>query len=94
MVVNIVTPTWGSLERKGMGSLSLAMVRAEMLGFARFFVLKHQHPYRADSLFFARLHEGAYADPFGLSSVGLSAFVAGFKEEDPGTNHGGLTPTD
>jgi hypothetical protein len=43
-------------------------------------MLKHQHPYRADSLFFVRLHAEAYADPFGLSSGGLSAFVDGFKE--------------
>jgi hypothetical protein len=78
-----------------MGSLSLAMVRAEVLGFAWFFfMLKHQHPCRADSLLFARLYAGAYEDPFGLSSGGLTTFTDGFKEEDPGMNHGGLTPTD
>jgi hypothetical protein len=55
---------------------------------------KHQPACRADSLLFARLYAGAYADPFGLSSGGLTAFADGLEKEDPGTNHGGLTPTD
>jgi len=57
-------------------------------------MVKHQHPCRAASLLFARLYAGAYADPSGLSSGGLTAFADGLKEEDPRTNYGGLTPTD
>jgi hypothetical protein len=57
-------------------------------------MLRHQHPYRADSFFFARLYAGAYADPVGLSSDWLTAFAEGLKEDDPRMHHGDLTPTD
>jgi hypothetical protein len=57
-------------------------------------MLKHQHPCRADSLLFARLNAGAYADLVGLSSGRLTAFADGLEEEDPRANHGDLTPSD
>lgn len=69
MVVKIVTPTWASLERKGMGSLSLALVNVGVPGFRGFFVmLGHRHPCRSGSRLAERLDAGAYADLFGLSS--------------------------
>jgi len=94
MAVKIVTPTSGSLERKGMGGLSLAMVRFGVLNFARFFLmLRHQHRCRSGSLLAERLDAGAYADLVCLSSGRLTAFADGLIEDDPRTNHADLTPT-
>jgi hypothetical protein len=61
---------------------------------AVFFMVTHQHSCRAANRQIARLYAGAYADPFGLSSGGVTDLSDGRKAEDLRALHGGLTPFD